>query len=97
MHIHNNIGVGEDYDTEGFHNIIANIPQVFLVYSPVIPPHAFFQLEPNTPLEVDASINYKAIMTIISNTFFLRPIPEIVHGSPFQLSEAPFISCKILH
>ena len=57
MLLPNALGISEDPETEGFHNIIANILQVVLVDAPVIPPHEFTQLEPKLSLEVDAFIN----------------------------------------
>ena len=56
MHILNTISVAENYDTDWFHNIIANIFQVVLVDAPVIPPHRLSQLEPKLLLEVNAFV-----------------------------------------
>ena len=50
------LGVAENFDFEGIHNIIANILHVVLVDAPVLPPHAFTQLKPQPPLEVDSFI-----------------------------------------
>ena len=57
MHLPKALDVSEDPETEGFHNIIANILQVVLLDALVLPPHAFPQLEPKLPLEVDSFIN----------------------------------------
>ena len=57
MHLPNALVVAEDPDEGGFHNIIADILHVVLVDTPVLPPHAFNQLELKVPLEVVAFIN----------------------------------------
>ena len=56
MHIYNLIVVAENFDSKGLHNIIANVLQMVLVNAPVLYTHAFRQLEPYLPLEVDAFI-----------------------------------------
>ena len=53
MHLTYEIGIEENFDFEGFHNIIANILHVILVDTPMIPTHEMHQLEPSLPLEVD--------------------------------------------
>ena len=52
MNIPNEIGIAEDPDTEGLHNIITGVFQVVLVGALVLPSHAFTQLEPKLPLKV---------------------------------------------
>ena len=71
MHLFNALGVAENPDAEGFHNIILNVLQVVLVDAPVLLPHAFPQIEPNLPLKLDTLIKYHICMPIISNTVFL--------------------------
>ena len=56
MHLLNALGVVENYDTEWFHNIIANLFQVFLVDALVLPPHALYQLKPNLFPEVNTFV-----------------------------------------
>ena len=46
MHLHNALVIAENYSTEWFHNIIANVFQVFLVDTLVLPTHIFKKLEP---------------------------------------------------
>ena len=46
MHLTYALGVVEDFEFEGFHNVIANILHVVLVYTLILPPHALPQLEP---------------------------------------------------
>ena len=46
MNLTHVLGVAEDFDFEGFHNIIANILHVVLVETPILRPHEIIQLEP---------------------------------------------------
>ena len=46
MHLLDTLDIADNYDTEWFHNIIANKIQVVLVDAPVLPPHLLYQLEP---------------------------------------------------
>ena len=80
MHIPNTIGVVDNSDMEGFHNIIADVFQVVLVDALVIPLYAFTQIEPNLLLEVNTLIKYQVGIPVLFNTVFLCPIPEIVRG-----------------
>ena len=57
MHLSNAISVADNYYTEGIHNIIVNVLQMILVDAILLSPHAFPQLKPNIPLEVNALIN----------------------------------------
>ena len=80
MHIHNALGVVDNYDTKWFQNIIVNVFRVVLVDALVIPPHALCQLEPNILLEVDAFIKPQVGTPVISNTVFIFPSTEVVCG-----------------
>ena len=57
MHILHALGVAEDFNFEGFHNIIANILHMVLVDASVFSPHALSQIEPQLPLKVDTLFN----------------------------------------
>ena len=46
MHVTYAFGIAENFDFEGFHNIIAYILQVVLVDNPMLPQHEIPQLEP---------------------------------------------------
>ena len=46
MHLTYALVVAENFDFEGFHNVIANILHVVLVDNMMLPPHALTQLEP---------------------------------------------------
>ena len=80
MHISNALGVAENPDVEGIHNIIVNVLQVVLVDDLVISPYEFCQFEPKFPLEIDTLINYQVCMPVISRSVRIFPIPEIVCG-----------------
>ena len=80
MHISNVIGVAENFDAEGFHNIIVNILQMFLVDAPVLSSHSFTQLEPYLPLKVNTLIHIQVGMSVIPRCVRLGPSPEIIRG-----------------
>ena len=46
MHLMHAIGTAENFDFEGFHDIIADILHVVLVDTPMLPSHALPQIEP---------------------------------------------------
>ena len=48
------LGVLEDYDSEGFHNVIVNIVDMVLEGAMMFLPHDLTQLKPNIFLKVDA-------------------------------------------
>ena len=75
MHLSNTLDVAENFDAEGLQNIIVNVIQVVLVEALVISPHAFHQLEPYLPLEVDVLIHSKVRMSIIPRGIHLVPSP----------------------
>ena len=80
MHIYNVLGVVENFDSEGLHNIIVDILYVVLVDTPVLSPPAFTQLEPWLPLKVDTIIPSKVCMSVMSRGICLCPSPKILHG-----------------
>ena len=80
MYLSNALGVADNFDFEGLHNIIANIIQVVLVYAPVLSPHKFTKLKPYLPLEVDSIIHSKVRMSVIPCGIRLVPSPEIIRG-----------------
>ena len=47
MHITDALGILENYDSEGFHNIIVNIHYMVLEDAPTFLPHALPQLKQN--------------------------------------------------
>ena len=51
------LGVLENSDSEGFHNIVVNIFDVILEDAPIYPPHALLELEPNIFLKVKAYVH----------------------------------------
>ena len=59
MYLSNALGIADSFDAEGLHNIIANVLQIVLIDDPVLSPHAFTQLKPNLPLEVNTLIPSK--------------------------------------
>ena len=87
MHLTHALGVLEDFYFEGFHNIIANILHVVLLDTPMLPPHALPQLEPQLSLEVDTLLNSKVRMSAITSGIRL-------HSSPKSSVDSPFISPK---
>ena len=46
MHLTHTLGLAEDFEFKGFHNIIKNILHVVLVDTLILPPHALPQIEP---------------------------------------------------
>ena len=96
MHHTYALGVAENFDSEGLHNIISNILHVFLVDTPVISPPEFPQLEPCLPLNVDTLIPSKVCMSVIPHGIRLSKIPEILRRQPCQFSEVPIISSEFL-
>ena len=80
MHLSNAIGVADNFDAEGLHNITTNVLQMVLVDALVLSPHAFSQLEPYLPLEVDALIHSEVRMFVISSGVRFGPSPDIIHG-----------------
>ena len=80
MNLPNALGVVDNSDMEGFHNIIADVFQVVLVDALVIPPNELPQLKPNLLLKFNKFIKYKVGIPVLFNTVFLRPIPEIFRG-----------------
>ena len=80
MHLSHALGVAENFDFEGPHNIIANILHVVLVEAPVLSPHAFTQLKPQPPLEVDTFILSKERMSVIPRGIRIIPSPESLYG-----------------
>ena len=46
MHLMHALGIAENFEFEGFHNMIANILHVVLVDTPMLPTHALTQLKP---------------------------------------------------
>ena len=91
------LGVAENFDFEGFHNIIANIFHVVLVDTPIIPRHSPTQIEPEIFIEVYTLIHHDIIMSIIPRGICLRPSIEVFCGYPGQLSEGTKISCDLFH
>ena len=63
-------------DTEGFHNIIANIFEVVLEYATMLPLHAIYQLKPNILIEVEALVQSQVCIPVVVNPVFLIPSPE---------------------
>ena len=80
MHLSNALAVAENFDAEGLHSVIVNVLQMILVDAPVLSPHAFPQLEPYLPLEVDALIHSEVRMFVISSGVRFGPSPDIIHG-----------------
>ena len=80
MHLHNALSVAKNSDTEWFHNITTNVLQVFLVDASVLPTHVISQLKPNLLLEVKVIIKYQVGISVISNSVFIQPSPEVTHG-----------------
>ena len=80
MHIHNALGVADNPDTEWINNIIANVFQVVLVDTLVLPPHALTQLEPKLIIKVDSFIKYQVGIPVIYNIVNLCPSPKVVSG-----------------
>ena len=65
----------ENYDLEGFHNIIVNVFKVILEYAPMLPPHTLFQLQPKILLKVDELVQPQVGITVIFKPIFLIPSP----------------------
>ena len=80
MHLTNALGVVENFDAEGIHNIIVNVLQVVLVDATVLSLYAYPQLEPYILLKVDAIIHSKLCMSVIPRGICLGPSPQILHG-----------------
>ena len=76
MHLLNAFSVTENYDTEGFHNIIANVFEVVLEYATVLPTHALYQLKPNILLGVDIIVQYQVGILVVVKSIFLIPSPQ---------------------
>ena len=51
------LGVQENSDSERFHNIIVNLFDVILEYTPMFIPHAIPHIKPNTFLKLYAIIH----------------------------------------
>ena len=75
MHITDALGILENYDSEGFHNIIVNIFDMVLEYAPMFLPHALPQLKPNLFLKVNAPVHYQLIIPTCFNTIYLTLSP----------------------
>ena len=75
MHLSNNLGVADNFDAEGLHNIIANVFHVVLLDATVLSPHTFTQIKPYLPLKFDTLIHSKVRMSIILGDIRLGPIP----------------------
>ena len=71
MHLTYALGISENFDFEGFHNIILNILHMVLVDTPMLPPHEIPQLK---------LILRKVIMSIIPCGIHVRPSPEVLRG-----------------
>ena len=80
MHLIYALGIAENFEFEWFHNVIANILHVVLVDTPMLPPYTLPQLEPQLPLEVNALIPRKVIMSIITRGIHLCLSPEVFCG-----------------
>ena len=65
----------ENSDTEGFHNIIANLFEVVLEFATIIPPHEIYQLEPNLLLEVNALVQSHLVIPVVVKPVSLIPSP----------------------
>ena len=96
MHLHNVLRVAENSHMEWFHNIITDVFQVVLVEALVLPQHALPQLKPKPIIKVDTFIKSQVGTPVISKTFFIQSIPEVVHRYLLQRAEGPLIYHKLL-
>ena len=64
MHLRDALGVLENYNYEGFQNIIVNIFDVILEYTPMFLPRALPQLETNIFFKVDALIRAQVSISV---------------------------------
>ena len=95
MHLLNALGLADNYDTEWLHNVIANIFEVVLKYTLVLPPHSLYQLEPKLIIEVSALVQSQVGILIISKYVNFRPSPEVICRQPFQLAKGPLVYREI--
>ena len=75
MNITYALGIAYNFDFEGFYNVIVNLLHMFLVDTPILPPHVLPLLEKELPLKVDSLILRKVIMYIILCGICLCPSP----------------------
>ena len=94
MHILYALNVMENFDSEGFCNIIMNIFDVILEYTPVILPHALYQIELKLLIKFDALIHAQLRIPVSVNAIYLRPSPESLYGYIHSLPESPLVSSK---
>ena len=80
MHILDAFIVTDNYDSEGFHNIIVNLFDVILKFATMLPPHALSQLEPNILLVVDALVQSNVVITFVVKPIFLSLSPKLLRG-----------------
>ena len=80
MHILYAFSVIDNYDLEGFHNIIVNVFDVILEYNKMIPLHVIYQIEPKLLLKVYARFQYQVGLPVIINPIFLIPSLESIRG-----------------
>ena len=76
MHLLEALIIVENSDSEWFQNIIVNIFDVVLEYTPMLLQHALSQFEINLRLEVDALVQPQVRNPVIIKTIFLRPRPQ---------------------
>ena len=59
MHLTDALGTLDNYNSEGFHNVIVNIFDMVLEDSPMLFPHAITKLKTNLSLKSEASVPYQ--------------------------------------
>ena len=74
------LSVPDNSDSEWFHNIIANLFGMILVYTPMYLPHALSQIKPKILIEVDALVQYQVGISAVIKPIFPSPSLELLHG-----------------
>ena len=96
MNLTDVLGILEDSDSKGLHNIIVDIFYVVLEDAPMFLPHALPQLEPNILIKVDALIHSQIIIPVCVRSILLCPSQDLLHGYILGLAERPLIYSNTL-
>ena len=80
MHILNALSVMDSCEMEWFHNIIANVFGMILVYTSMYLPHALSQIKPKILIEVNALVQYQVGISAVIKPIFPSPSLELLHG-----------------
>ena len=96
MDLTDTFGVLENYESEGFHNIIVNILDVILEAALMFLPNDLPLFEPNIFLKVNAPICERLQNNLCINTIYIHPSLELRHGYILHIAKRSLISRNTL-